>query len=162
VLAVGGTVPWTRQRWALPFLGALATTPEVSPRLGRRHKTLGMRAHQLVSLLRRGLPGGPIKLMGDLAYRILAYRILAYRILAYRILAYRILAYRIRERGLHCTQQPITRMAPLRLDSVIHQPPPGRSKPTRGRPPVGGKRLPSIQHLWPDPQTVWQRLTLDW
>jgi len=147
VLAVGGTVPWTRQRWALPFLGALATTPEVSPRLGRRHKTLGMRAHQLVSLLRRGLPGGPIKLMGDLAYRILAYRILAYR---------------IRERGLHCTQQPITRMAPLRLDSVIHQPPPGRSKPTRGRPPVGGKRLPSIQHLWPDPQTVWQRLTLDW
>jgi hypothetical protein len=137
VLAVVVTVPWTRQRWALPFLGALATTPEVSQQLGLRHKTIGMRAHQLVSLLRRWLPGVPIKLMGDLAYSIL-------------------------ELGLHCTQQQITLIAPFRLDSVIHQPPPARSKHTLGRPPVVGKRLPSIQHLLHDPQTVWQRLTLDW
>jgi hypothetical protein len=31
-----------------------------------------------------------------------------------------------------------------------------------GRPPVVGKRLPSLEHVLHDPQTVWQRLTLDW
>lgn len=65
VLAVVVTVPWTRQRWAFPFLCVLATTPEVSAHLGIRHKTLGLRARQVVSLLRRWLPGVPIKLLGD-------------------------------------------------------------------------------------------------
>src|SRR5215472_12723582 len=96
-----------------------------------------MRAHQLVSLLRRWLPGVPIKLMGDLAYSIL-------------------------ELGLHCKEQQITLIAPFRLDSVIHQPPPVRTKHTLGRPPVVGKRLPSLEHLLQDPQTQWQPLTVDW
>ena len=137
VLAVVVQVPWTRQRWALPFLSVLATTPDVSQQLGLRHKTLGMRAHQLVSLLRHWLPGVPIKLLGDLAYSIL-------------------------ELGLHCKEQQITLIAPFRLDSVIHQPPPVRSKHTRGRPPVVGKRLPSVERILHDRQTVWQPLTLDW
>lgn len=137
VLAVVVQVPWTRQRWALPFLAVLATTPDVSQQLGLRHKTLGMHAHQLVSLLRRWLPGVPIKLMGDLAYSIL-------------------------ELGLPCAQHQITLIAPFRLDSVMHQPPPVRTKHTLGRPPVVGKRLPSLEHLLQDPQTVWQRLTVDW
>jgi DDE superfamily endonuclease len=49
VMAVVVTLPWTKQRWALPFLCVLATTPEVSERLGKRHKTVGMWAHQMVS-----------------------------------------------------------------------------------------------------------------
>src|SRR5437868_14620519 len=71
VMAVVVTLPWTKQRWALPFLCVLATTPEVSERLGKRHKTVGMWAHQMVSLLRRWLPNVPIKLIGDTAYSIL-------------------------------------------------------------------------------------------
>jgi hypothetical protein len=67
VLAVVVKVPWTRQQWALPFLCVLATTPEISMNLGIRHKTIGLRARQVVSLLRRWLPGVPIKLMGDRA-----------------------------------------------------------------------------------------------
>jgi hypothetical protein len=118
VLAVVVRVPWTKQRWALPFLCVLATTPEVSAQLGIRHKTLGQRAHQLVSLLRRWLPGVPIKLLGDLAYSI--------------------------------------------LDLGLHRPPPLRRPHTLGRPPVVGPRLPSLEHVLQDPQTVWQRLTLDW
>jgi DDE superfamily endonuclease len=137
VLAVVVTVPWTRQRWALPFLSTLATTPDVSAKLGLRHKTVGMRAHQLVSLLRRWLPGVPIRLMGDTAYSIL-------------------------ELGLHCAKQRITLIAPFRLDSVIHQPAPARTRYTRGRPRVVGQRLPALEHLLQDPQTVWQRLTRDW
>lgn len=32
VMAVVGTLPWTKQRWALPFFCVLATSPEVSER----------------------------------------------------------------------------------------------------------------------------------
>ena len=49
VMAVVVSLPWTKQRWALPFLCVLATTPEVSERLGKRHKTIGMWAHQMIS-----------------------------------------------------------------------------------------------------------------
>src|SRR5215831_225181 len=137
VLAVVVSVPWTKQRWALPFLCVLATTPEVSARLGIRHKTRGQRARQVVSLLRRWLPGVPMKLLGDQAYSIL-------------------------ELGLHCARQQVTLIAPFRLDSMIHQPAPVRSAHTLGRPRVVGERLPSLEQVLQDPHTVWQRLTLDW
>jgi hypothetical protein len=114
------TVPWTRQRWALPFLCVLATTHEVSARLGIRHKTLGRRARQVVSLLRRWLPGVPMKLLGDQAYSIL-------------------------ELGLYCTRQQITLIAPFRLDSVIHQPAPVRTPHTVGRPRVVEVRAPLLR-----------------
>ena len=137
VVAVVVQVPWTKQRWALPFLCVLATTPQVSARLGVRHKTLGGRACQVVSLLRRWLPQVPMKLLGDHAYSIL-------------------------ELGVHCTHQQVTLIAPVRLDSVIHQPVPPRDPHTSGRPRVVGPRLPSLQHVLHDPHTVWQRLTVDW
>jgi DDE superfamily endonuclease len=137
VLAVVVTVPWTRQRWALPFLCRLATTPEVSAQLGLRHKTLGLRARQAVSLLRHWLPGVPIKLLGDQAYSIL-------------------------ELGLHCPHHQITLIAPFRRDSVIHEPTAVRAPHTRGRPRVVGPRLPAREQILHDPQTVWQRLTREW
>ena len=137
VLAVVVRVPWTKQEWALPFLCVLATTPEVSAHLGLRHKTLGLRARQVVSLLHRWLPGVPITLLGDQAYSIL-------------------------ELGVHCTRQQVTLIAPFRLDSMIHQPAAVRSPHTIGRPRVVGPRLPSLQHVLHDPSTVWERLTLDW
>jgi len=137
VMAVVVTLPWTQQRWALPFLCVLATTPEVSEKLGKRHKTVGMRAHQMVSLLRRWLPNVPIKLMGDTAYSIL-------------------------ELGLHCTRHHVTLIAPFRLDSVIHQPVEARTKHTIGRPRVVGKRLSSLETVLHDPKAVWQRITVDW
>lgn len=137
VLALVVTVPWTRQRWALPFLCVLATTPAVSARLGIRHKTLGLRARQVVSLLRRWLPGVPIKLLGDQAYSIL-------------------------ELGLHCARQQITLIAPFRLDSMIHQPVPLRDPHAIGRPRVVGPRLPALDQVVSDPQTVWDHLTLEW
>src|SRR5579862_1629211 len=71
VMAVVVTVPWTKQRWALPFLCVLATTPEVSERLGKRHKTIGMWTHQMISLVRRWLPDRAINLLGDTAYSVL-------------------------------------------------------------------------------------------
>src|SRR5207248_4369851 len=97
VMAVVVTLPWTKQKWALPFLCVLATTPEVSEQLGKRHKTVGMWAHQMISLVRRWLPDRPIKLMGDTAYSVLGL-------------------------GLHAKDQKVTLITPARLDSVLHAP----------------------------------------
>jgi hypothetical protein len=94
VMAVVVTLPWTKQRRALPFLCVLATTPEVSERLGKRHKTVGMWAHQMVSLVRRWLPDRSIKLMGDTAYSVL-------------------------ELGLHANAQQVTLVTTGRLDAVL-------------------------------------------
>jgi DDE superfamily endonuclease len=137
VMAVVVTLPWTKQRWALPFLCVLATTPEVSERLGKRHKTVGMWAHQMVSQVRRWLPDRSIKLMGDTAYTVL-------------------------ELGLHANQQQVTLVTTGRLDAVLHEPPPERTPHTIGRPRVVGQRLPSLEQVLADPETVWQKLTLDW
>jgi DDE superfamily endonuclease len=142
VLAVVVSVPWTKQRWALPFLGVLATTPEVRAQLGIRHKTLRMRAQQVVSLLRRWLPGVPIKFLGDRAYSFL-------------------------ELGRHCTRHHITLIAPFRLDSMMHQPAPARAPhdraPSRRRgapalPPTGAVR-PTPRLGGPHARLVWRRTT---
>jgi hypothetical protein len=71
-------------------------------------------------------------------------------------------AYSILELGLHCAKHHVTLIAPFRLDSMIHQPPQARTKHTIGRPRVVGKRLPSLEKVLQDPQTVWQRITVDW
>jgi len=137
VMAVVVTVPWTKQRWALPFLCVLATTPEVSERLGKRHKTVAMWAQQMISLVHRWLPDRSIKLMGDTAYSVL-------------------------ELGLHAQHQQVTLVTTGRLDAVLHEPPPERTKHTIGRPRVVGQRLPSLEQVLHDSETVWQKLTLNW
>jgi DDE superfamily endonuclease len=137
VMAVVVTVPWTKQRWALPFLCVLATTPEISERLGKRHKTIGMWAHQMISLVHRWLPERSIKLMGDTAYSVL-------------------------ELGLHANAQQVTLITTGRLDAVLHEPPPERTRHTIGRPRVVGQRLPALEQVLQDSDTVWQKHTLDW
>ena len=138
VMAVVVSLPWTTQQWALPFFCVLATTPEVSQRLGKRHKTVGMWAHQMVSVVRRWLPDIPVKLMGDTAYSIL-------------------------ELGLHCVRQHITLIAPFRA-GFCHPSTRLRSEP---HPPLGVPvSSASDCHLSSRsctiPATVWQRITLDW
>jgi hypothetical protein len=137
VMAVVVSLPWTKQRWALPFLCVLATTPEVSERLGKRHKTIAMWAHQMISLVRRWLPDRPIKLMGDTAYSVL-------------------------ELGLHANVEQVTLITTGRLDAVLHEPPPERKEHTMGRPRVKGPRLPALEQVLQDPATIWQKLTLEW
>lgn len=137
VMAVVVDLPWTKQRWALPFLCVLATTPEVSERLGKRHKTVGMWAHQMISLVHRWLPDRCVKLMGDTAYTVL-------------------------ELGLHAKAKQVTLITTGRLDAVLHEPPPKRTKDTIGRPRVIGQRLPALETVLQNPETLWQKLTLDW
>jgi hypothetical protein len=135
VMAVVVSLPWTRQRWALPFLCVLATTPEVSARLGKRHKTIAMWAQQMLSLVRRWLPNRGIKLMGDTAYSVL-------------------------ELGLHANTQQVTLITTGRLDAMLHEPPPERKEHTMGRPRVKGPRLPALEQVLQDPATVWSRVSI--
>jgi hypothetical protein len=137
VMAVVVTLPWTKQRWALPFFCVLTTSPEVSEQLGKRHKTVAMWAQQMISLVRRWRTLRSIKLMGDTAYSVL-------------------------ELGLHAQQQRVTLVTTGRLDAVLHEPPPQRTSHTIGRPRVVGKRLPALEQVLQDARTLWQKRTLDW
>jgi hypothetical protein len=137
VMAVVVTLPWTKQKWALPFLCVLATTPEVSERLGKRHKTIAMWAYQMLSLVRRWLPDREIKLMGDTAYTVL-------------------------ELGLHAKAQHVTLVTTGRLDAVLHEPPPERTRHTIGRrrpPALARTGLAGSRHRLAEahPSLVWPR-----
>jgi DDE superfamily endonuclease len=137
VMAVVVPLPWTKRRWALPFLCVLTTSPEVSQQLGKRHKTVAIWAQQMISLVRRWLPEHSIKLMGDTAESRL-------------------------ELGLHAKPQRVTLVTTGRLDAVLHEPPPPRTSHTIGRPRGGGLRLPALEQVLQDGQTVWQKLRLPW
>lgn len=105
-------------------------SPPVSEQLGKRHKTVGMWAHQMLSVVRCWLPDRSIKLMGDTTYSVL-------------------------ELGLHATDQQVTLITTGRMDAVLHEPPPERTKQTIGRPRVVGKRLPAPEQVLVDPETRW-------
>ncbi len=54
-------------------------------------------------------------------------------------------------------------MTRLRLDAALYKPAPERQPKQMGRPRKVGKRLPTLNTLLDDPQTIWQFLTLeDW
>jgi DDE superfamily endonuclease len=125
-MAVVVTLPWTNQKWALPFWCVLATTAEVSERLGKRHKTIALWAQQMVSLLRRWLPDRWIKLMGENAYC-------------------------VRELGRQAQHQQVALITTGSLDAVLHEPPPDPTPHTIGRPRVVGQRLPSPEKILQNP-----------
>src|SRR2546425_9548150 len=136
-MALVVTLPWTKLRWALPFLSVLATTPKVSAARQSRHKTLARWAQQMVMVLRRWLPTIPIKVIGDGAYSVI-------------------------ELGLTCLKLHASLIAPLRLDARLFAPPPAPRPHQKGRPPLVGKRLPKLSTVLQDPTTVWETLTVDW
>ncbi len=105
--------------------------------LGKRHKTVGQWARHMVILVRRWLPDAPLRLLGDSAYSVL-------------------------EVGLTCQQHQVIQIGPLRLDAVLHEPPPARTASTKGRPRVVGPRLPSLEAVLQDGATLWQREAFDW
>src|SRR2546426_11246255 len=136
-MALVVTLPWTKRRWALPFLSVLTTTPNVSEALHKRHKTLARLAEQMVRVVRRWLPDGAIKVIGDGAYSVI-------------------------ELGLTCVKLQVSLIAPLRLDARLFAPPPAPRPHQKGRPPKVGKRLPNLSTVLNNPETEWETLTLNW
>src|SRR5260370_12203737 len=60
VMAVVVTLPWTKHRWAFPFLSVLATTPQVSARLGTPHTTVHLSHRQILNLAHTRFPTPPL------------------------------------------------------------------------------------------------------
>lgn len=137
VLTLVVTPPWTSRPWALPILSVPAPTPQVSERLGLRHKTIAGWARQMIRVLRRWLPHTAITVLGDQAYSVV-------------------------ELGHACRRCGVRLIAPLRLDAVLHEAPPPRQPGTRGRPPLKGRRLPTLAERLQDTATSWQPLWVRW
>src|SRR3954471_5627457 len=136
VLALVVTVPWNRHRWALPFLSRLAPSAKLDAARGRRHRTLAVHARQMITAVRRWLPGVPLTLLGDTTYSAMAL-------------------------GHACRRRGVRLIAPLGLKACLHQPlPPPTGKRGRGRPLKAGPALPKLAAVLVDPATAWQAAEL--
>jgi hypothetical protein len=132
-------VPWSTRVWALPFLTVLAPSQKTNCANGKRHKTSIDWIGQMITAVRRWLPRRSIVLVvdGGLA------------------------AVKL---GLRCAglAVPVTYVSRLRLDAVLHDPPPLPVAGKRGPKPKKGARQPSLKARVMDPKTVWQAVTLRW
>ncbi len=141
VLSLVVPLPWTTRGVALPVMSVLAPSPKVSRQLKRRHKTVAHWARQMITQLRRWLPGVPLTLLGDGAYSAVAL-------------------------GLRCQKLGVTLIAPLVLNAQLFEPPPARPLPGQkkraGRPREKGARLPKLSAVLVDPQTVWEKISVEW
>jgi hypothetical protein len=130
-------LPWTERVWALPFLTILTTPPAQDKAAGRRHKTTGAWAQQVVRLLRRWLPERELHLLGDSAYASL-------------------------DLAAVCVAQRVVLITPFHLDAGLYEPAPPRNAQTSRKPRVIGARLPTLATIAQDPATAWTRGTISW
>ena len=131
-------VPWNRHRWALPFLSRLAPSAKVDAAQRRRHKTLCTHARQMITAVRRWLPGVPLTLLGDTTYSAIAL-------------------------GHDCRRRRVRLIAPLGLKACLHDPlPPATGKRGRGRPRKAGRAQPKLAAVLADPATAWREAEVPW
>lgn len=125
-------VPWSPRIWALPFLTVLAPSEKTNRANGKRHKTSIDWLVQMSRAVRHWLPTCPVVLVvdGGLAAVTL---------------------------GLRCAHLavPVTYVSRLRLDAVLHAPPPAPVAGKRGPKPKKGVRQASLKARVQDPETVW-------
>ena len=130
-------IPWAGRVWALPFLTALAPSQRYWEQSKRKPKLLTDWARQLVLQVQRWVPTRTLVLVADGGFA------------ALELLA------RLTRRP-----RPVICITRLRLDARLFDPAPRRRRGTKGRPPLVGKRLPSLQQILTNPRTNWQRLKL--
>jgi hypothetical protein len=126
-------VPWTRRRWALPFLTILAPSERYNTAHGRRHKKLTDWARQAILQVRRWLPKREIVVVADSSFSALD------------------LIAAVRHHVCFVTR--------LRLDANLFEPAPERRPGQNGRPPKKGRRLPKLAELIEDKKASWARLS---
>jgi hypothetical protein len=131
-------IPWAKRVWALPFLTVLAPSERYHEERNKRHKTITDWARQMVYQLHRWLPKRTLVVVGDGSYA-----------------ALRFLAAVSRLPG-------VSAITPLRLDAALYDPAPKRTVHTKGRPALKGKRQISLAKRLVDPNTNWQKITVDW
>ena len=128
-------VPWAGCVWALPFLTVLAPSERYAAKQGRRHKKLTDWARQVLLQTARWLPGRRVVAVADSSFSAIEL---------------------LRDAGRH-----LCLVSRLRLDAGLYEPAPPRKPGTTGRPPVKGRRLPSLKQVLEDPATCWRRVSID-
>ena len=112
-------VPWSRRRWALPFLAIPTFTPAISAKLGKLHRTAPERTQVLVRLIRRWQPNRTIHLVGDSGFAVV--------------------------RLAHvCGAARVRLVSRLVLNAQLYDPPPVRPASTPGVKPKKGPRQPKL------------------
>jgi hypothetical protein len=135
-------VPWSRRRWALPFLAIPTFTPAISAKLGKPHRTAPERTEILVRLIRRWQPHRAIRLVGDGGFAVL--------------------------RLAHvCRTTRVRLVSRLVLNAQLYDPPRVRPASTPGVKPKKGPRQPKpVDRLDATTaaasHTAWQRQVVAW
>ncbi len=130
-------IPWAQRVWALPFLTVLAPSERYYHGKGRTHKKLTDWARQMVLRVRRWLPNRRLVLVADSSFA------------AIDLLT-----------RLHQLAQPICLITRFRLDAALFKPAPKRKPGQKGRTRKKGARLPTLERVLENRQTVWKRVTI--
>jgi hypothetical protein len=137
-------VPLAGRLWALPFLTALAPSERYQKqraRQRRQHKTLVDWMRQSMLQVRRWFPDRDVVLVADSGFAVLELLSALQRLKA--------------------PHQPIAVVTRLRKDAALYEPAPPApqgKKSRNGRPPLKGKRLPTLQQRLHDPLTQWTKV----
>lgn len=126
-------VPWARRIWGLPFLTVLAPSERYYESQPRQPKKLTDWARQMGMQVRRWLPKRKIILVADSSYA------------ALELLD-----------SLASLSKPLYMVTQLRLDAALYEPAPPAKPGTMGRPRKKGKRLPTLNQVLANKQTVWK------
>lgn len=132
-------VPWSKREWGLPFLTVLAPSEKTNEANGQRHKTSLDWIMQMISAVRRWLPGKKLVLVTDGG----------------------LVAIKL---GLRCANfaNPVTYISRLRLDAQLYDPPGPQPQGKPGPKPKKGQRQASLKQSLSDPQTHWHRARIAW
>jgi DDE superfamily endonuclease len=128
-------IPWAGRCWALPFLTVLAPSERYwqEHKAGKRqHKKLTDWARQVLIQAALWLPHRRIIGIGDASFAAIDL--------------------------LNDVRPGVTMITRLRLDAALHKPAPKRVPGKPGRPPVVGKRQPTLKQRLVNPKTRWRRL----
>ena len=131
-------VPWAKRIWGLPFLTVLAPSERYYESRARRHKKLTDWARQMGMQVRRWLPKRKLILVADSSYA------------ALELL-----------HSLVSLPKSVYMVTQLRLDAALYEPAPPAKPGTMGRPRKKGKRLPKLNQVLINQQTVWKTIRVD-
>jgi hypothetical protein len=131
-------IPWAKRIWGLPFLTALAPSERYYENSPRRYKKLKDWARQMGMQVRRWLPSRKLILIADSSYAALE--------LLHSLLS---------------LPKPVYIVTQLRLDAALYEPAPPSKPSTLGRPRKKGKRLPKLNQVLINEQTVWETVRVD-
>lgn len=130
-------IPWAQRVWALPFLTVLAPSERYDQGHVRAHKLLTDWARQMLLQVRRWLPNWRLVVVADASLAVIA------------------LLSRLQQ-----LPNPICMIVRFRLDAALYEPAAPRQPHQKGRTPLKGKRLPTLEQVLKDHKTIWKRVTI--